>query len=201
MPVNGKRKGSSMNIEIAQRLYELRRKHGFSQESLAAELVGETTDDAVVENIEIDDGSWVDDATNAEAERLATDGVDQAVLTSSANPTTASIPAAAPPPAPDVKQVSAHGHIYMRPPAQTAPRCKLRSFPYPLLVTVIFLVLALVFSLWEYVWLFLTIPFYYWIARIIERDPNFLAEHGYGSDNTAQQPIASSCAAEAKEAR
>lgn len=34
----GKRKGSAMNIEIAQRLYELRRKHGFSQESLAAAL-------------------------------------------------------------------------------------------------------------------------------------------------------------------
>lgn len=89
----------------------------------------------------------------------------------------------------------------MRPPAQTAPRCKLRSFPYPLLVTVIFLVLALVFSLWEYVWLFLTIPFYYWIARIIERDPNFLAEHGYELDNTAQQPVVPPCAAEAKEAR
>ncbi len=298
MPENGRRKGSSMNIEIAQRLYELRRKHGFSQESLAAklglsrqaiskwersesapdmgnlialadlygmtidelirpaveddvedeaadkvaaiahdaaddaadgivddvvdaaeedtevageligessdeaaaELVGETTDDAVVENIEIDDEPWVDDATNAEAERLATDGVDQVVLTSSANPTTASISAVTPP-APDVKQVSAHGHIFMRPPAQTAPRCKLRSFPYPLLVTVIFLVLALVFSLWEYVWLFLTIPFYYWIARIIERDPDFLAEHGYELDNTAQQPVVPPCAAEAKEVR
>ncbi len=34
----GKRKGSAMNIEIAQRLYELRRKHGFSQESLASAL-------------------------------------------------------------------------------------------------------------------------------------------------------------------
>lgn len=56
--------------------------------------------------------------------------------------------------------------------------------PYPLIVTIIFLVLGFLVSFWEYLWLFITIPFYYWIARIIERDPKFLAEHGFNTDGS-----------------
>ena len=85
---------------------------------------------------------------------------------------------------PDVKQVVAHGHIYTRPTSPARPRCKLRRIPYPLIVTIIFLFMGLLFSFWEYLWLFITIPFYYWIARIIERDPKFLAEHGFNADGS-----------------
>lgn len=242
----GKRKGSAMSIEIAQRLYELRREHGFSQESLAAELglsrqaiskwersesapdmgnlialadlYGITIDDlirpaevsdkepAVAEIAEAEEAEDVETGTLI-AETENTDSDEDAEAAGAAIHTAATDPLPksgwAPPsgapsqfaPAPaactDEKQVVAHGHIYTKPAAQARPKCKLRKFPYPLLVVVIFLIMALVFSMWEYVWLFLTIPFYYWIARIIERDPNFLEAHGYGENSEGAQSTAS----------
>lgn len=280
MTETGKRKGSAMNIEIAQRLYELRRKHGFSQESLAAELglsrqaiskwersesapdmgnlialadlYGMTIDELIrPTDIELEDGERATDADDADIidsdaieENIDIDAIEEEITADetltmpaastleetnteeaatccppptsapfdieTAHPSAsikstipdvsaadaapdaygpydpptmpdppASSDAYAPPAADDIKQVIAHGHIYSRPQAPAKPRCKLRSFPYPLLVTVTVIVLGLVFSFWESIWLFLTIPFYYWIARIIERDPNFLKEHGF----------------------
>lgn len=221
----GKRKGSAMNIEIAQRLYELRREHGFSQESLAAELglsrqaiskwersesapdmgnlialadlydmtidelirpetesEGEAEAETAVEDAEtIEEVEEADTATIFEDEVVA-DTEREPFTEPASNAESAVTQEAAPiqEPTIDIKQVSAHGHIFARPPQPTPrPRCALRRFPYPLAVTALFLLLALVFGLWEYIWLFLTIPFYYWICRIIERDPNFLAAHGY----------------------
>lgn len=262
---NGKRKGSAMNIEIAQRLYELRRKHGFSQEALAealglsrqaiskwersesapdmgnlialADLYGMTIDELIrptdeaegsedaeeVDSIIVidetaDAGSNVESAAEEEmaenilearedpsgADALAdttaattpeAEGEDRTEAeATSTQPTQATQSAPVPDaptlerPAPhapaDVKQVIAHGHIYTKPTALTRPRCKLRKFPYPLLVTVLFIAFAILFSFWDFLWLFLTIPFYYWIAHIIERDPVFLANHGFAPDGT-----------------
>ena len=243
----GKRKGSAMNIDIAQRLYELRRKHGISQESLAtalglsrqaiskwersesapdmgnlialADLYGMTIDELIrpcsenaeseeVENAEgavAEDGSVDSEASKSRSsvteETLEAEEVIEAVgvveTVETTNETTGSateVPTEAARPtdvtatsetfAPDVKQVTAHGRIYTRPTSPVRPRCKLRSIPYPLIVTIIFLVLGFLVSFWEYLWLFITIPFYYWIARIIERDPKFLAEHGFNADGT-----------------
>lgn len=251
----GKRKGSAMNIEIAQRLYELRRKHGFSQESLAAtlglsrqaiskwersesapdmgnlialadlydmtidELIrpcnestksdeskiaeGETLEIKEVEEVEeiadidaaLEDEDIVEAAEVCEtcdsvevAETIETaQTVDTTVSKAAEAPTETARPtdvAATKKTTPDVKQVVAHGHIYTRPASPVRPRCKLRRIPYPLIVTIIFLVLGILVSFWEYLWLFITIPFYYWIARIIERDPKFLAEHGFNADGS-----------------
>lgn len=247
----GKRKGSAMNIEIAQRLYELRRKHGFSQESLAsalglsrqaiskwersesapdmgnlialADLYGMTIDELIrpcsenaeseeVESAEsavAEDGSVDSEASKSRSsvteEALEAEEVVEAAkvveavettneTTGSATEAPTEVPTEAARPtdvtatsetfAPDVKQVIAHGHIYTRPTSPVRPRCKLRSIPYPLIVTIIFLVLGFLVSFWEYLWLFITIPFYYWIARVIERDPKFLAEHGFNADGT-----------------
>lgn len=50
------------------------------------------------------------------------------------------------------------------------------TFPYPLLVVVLFLLAGFIFSAWNPAWvLFLTIPFYYWIAFVITNDPNYRA--------------------------
>lgn len=255
---NERRKGTAMNIEIAQRLYELRRKHGFSQESLAAELglsrqaiskwersesapdmgnlialadlynmtidelIRPASKDGEGDSFSDDDGS-AETSYDAEIVEVAECGEDveaedttpdeaaaeaaPAIETGSeaeTGPGTETGPASAPlalegattGPGPDtsidpaIKQAVAHGHIYTKPPVAAAPKCKLRSFPYPLFVTVLFLILALVFGMWEYVWLFLTIPFYYWVARIIERDPNFLESHDYTPGEPAAQPFA-----------
>lgn len=225
---NGKRKGSAMNIEIAQRLYELRRAHGFSQESLAAalglsrqaiskwersesapdmgnlialaDLYGMTIDELIRPAAQVveEDGEGPDaeavgapEGTEAAeaAEAPVREGAQQSVQPEQP---AREIPQPQQEGAEDTKQVQAHGHVYTRPTATGHPRCALRRFPFPLLVIVLVLVLALVFGLWEYIWLVLTIPFYYWTARVIERDPIFLEQHGYAASGNAAhdaQPV------------
>lgn len=57
-------------------------------------------------------------------------------------------------------------------------RNPLYTFPYALLVALIYLVMGFVFGLWHPGWvIFLTIPFYYWIASVITHDPEFEAKH------------------------
>ncbi len=278
----GKRKGSAMNIEIAQRLYELRRKHGFSQESLAAELglsrqaiskwersesapdmgnlialadlYGMTIDELIrpaaaeatdetssiereeqdIEETEIEEmldlvepsetalsippADTVETDNNTDDAKVAAEtetGSDNPVVCNTeetedtvdpytqayASTPTSSIPSQSTPYPDEVKQVVAHGHLYTKPiPPATPPRCALRRFPYPLAVIVFFLIFSLVFSYWGFFWLFITIPFYYWVARIIERDPKFLASHGYISDATDGSPTDVASQADAKEA-
>lgn len=246
MQENGKRKGSAMNIEIAQRLYELRRKHGYSQESLAAalglsrqaiskwersesapdmgnlialaDLYGMTIDELIRPAVEGGEGfEGFGDDENGESEagesaplncendesKAVSETIE--VVEEEAGPQAQGAepqPAAQQPQQEsdsvqqnsaqqdaaqqeNVKQVSAHGHIYTKPAGDGRPRCALRRFPYPLLITVLVLVLVLIFGLWEYIWLFLTIPFYYWIARVIERDPIFLERNGYVTATSA----------------
>jgi transcriptional regulator with XRE-family HTH domain len=50
-------------------------------------------------------------------------------------------------------------------------RSSLYLFPYPVLVALVYLVIGFLFGIWHPGWiLFLTIPFYYWIARVIDLD-------------------------------
>jgi len=59
--------------------------------------------------------------------------------------------------------------------AQKAAKVKspLLSFPYPLVVVIVYLFIGFLLDLWHPGWvLFLTIPFYYWIAGIVQRDLN-----------------------------
>lgn len=52
------------------------------------------------------------------------------------------------------------------------------TFPYPVLCVIIFLVIGFVFGWWHPGWvIFLTIPIYYWIVRVVEDDPNWRASH------------------------
>ncbi len=64
------------------------------------------------------------------------------------------------------------GHI---PPPYPVKKRKnpLLTFPYPVLCVVIFMILGFGFGWWHPGWvIFLTIPFYYWIANIITDDEN-----------------------------
>lgn len=52
------------------------------------------------------------------------------------------------------------------------PKNPWMTFPYPILIVILFLFLGFGFSAWNPAWvLFLTIPFYYWIASVIGNDP------------------------------
>lgn len=83
-------------------------------------------------------------------------------------PGTAPVPPMAPPPQPAPQ-----------PPRQRSPWY---TFPYPLLVVVLFLLAGFLFHAWNPAWvLFLTIPFYYWIASVITNDPNYRASRNDGS--------------------
>lgn len=208
MPRDEKRRGNAMNIEIAERLYELRRAHGYSQESLAealdisrqaiskweraesapdmgnlialADLYGITIDELVRPSEEVvsaadEHGEDAGDGMSSnDASEDATSSVD-AEHEAEADPDRPQPPHASS----DKKSVHAHGREYAKPDKDKRLRCGLRRFPFPLLVAVLVLFFVLVLGMWEYVWLFLTIPFYYWIARIVERDPNYREARGY----------------------
>lgn len=56
------------------------------------------------------------------------------------------------------------------------PRGPWSTFPYPVLCVLVFLGGGFLFGWWHPGWfVFLTIPLYYWIAHIIENDPNYRA--------------------------
>ena len=242
------RKGSFMNVEIAQRLAEMRREKGFSQEELAArlglsrqavskweraesspdtgnlialaDLYGVTLDELVRVEADIaDDVTFEssDRAASAESEaREAAAAASAAAATAAAAavaaqaaarpeapqsahpaasqtaPASAQQPVAAAAPAPAASAAPAPAgpapHPYAGapvPPQQQAGPCDApgphrrspwMTFPYPVLCVILFLLVGFLFGAWHPAWvIFLTIPLYYWIARIIENDPNYRA--------------------------
>lgn len=61
-------------------------------------------------------------------------------------------------------------------PPPPEPKDPLRSFPYPLLCAVLFLLAGFCFGWWHPAWIiFLTIPFYYWVVNTLEADPAYRA--------------------------
>lgn len=206
MPRDEKRRGNAMNIEIAERLYELRREHGYSQESLAealdisrqaiskweraesapdmgnlialADLYGITIDELVRPSDAASENDEVDEA--AEDKSPVSDADDEASSADAHQEPEVDPERPQPPHASsDKKSVHAHGREYVKSDKSKRLKCGLRRFPFPLLVVVLVLFFVLVMGMWEFIWLFLTIPFYYWIARIVERDPNYREAHGY----------------------
>ncbi|MDJ1650494.1 MULTISPECIES: helix-turn-helix domain-containing protein [Gordonibacter] len=240
------RKGSFMNVEIAQRLAALRREKGYSQEELAerlglsrqavskweraesspdignivalAKLYGVSVDELlrVDENIaDLEDDARFeeqDKTAAAEAEvqaaavranEAAVRAAQAAVAAAQARATAeqahahAQVPPAAPqsaaqpmpqpaqpapqPQVPPVPQQPYAPYAQPAPQPAVAPERKRGpwlTFPYPILCVIIFLLSGFFTGWWHPAWLiFLTIPLYYWIARIIENDPNYRADH------------------------
>lgn len=87
------------------------------------------------------------------------------------------------------------------PPAATVPiappqpKDPLRSFPYPLLCAVLFLLAGFCFGWWHPGWIiFLTIPFYYWIVSTLESDPAYrewVVERGRAAQDAAREDASS----------
>lgn len=146
-----------MNIEIANRLVNLRKAHHLSQEELAAKIgisrqavskweraeASPDTDNLIVlaklyeisldellktdEPIEIMKKEDADSGKDAEPEKVLTEG-------------------------------------------EKNRKIMWTKFPYPVFVTIVYLILGLGFKMWDMGWiLFLTIPIYYWIAGLCKK--------------------------------
>ncbi|MEC4272998.1 helix-turn-helix transcriptional regulator [Adlercreutzia sp. R25] len=218
-----------MNVEIAQRLAELRRERGFSQESLAeqlglsrqavskweraesapdmgnlialADLYGVTLDELLRVSPEVEEdvryesqeratSSEAQAAEAAEEAREAAERAEAAAVAAAAQEAppqkvvvevgaaASGAPAYAPgyqaPPIPQPFPPAAA--VPITPPAPPEPKDPLRSFPYPLLCAVLFLLGGFCFGWWHPGWvIFLTIPFYYWVVSTLEADPAYRA--------------------------
>lgn len=82
--------------------------------------------------------------------------------------------APAPIPPATVAPIPPAAAVPIAPPVPPQPKDPLRSFPYPLLCAVLFLLGGFCFGWWNPGWiLFLTIPFYYWIVSTLESDPAY----------------------------
>ena len=65
-----------------------------------------------------------------------------------------------------------------QPAASRPARSPWATFPYPVLCVIIFLAIGFIFGWWHPGWvIFLTIPIYYWIVRVVEDDPNWRSSH------------------------
>ncbi|MDR2492335.1 MAG: helix-turn-helix transcriptional regulator [Coriobacteriales bacterium] len=205
-----------MNVEIAQRLAELRRQKGYSQEELAeqlgisrqavskweraesspdtdnlialARLYGCSLDDLLAIQPVLEDdmafeaaararerGQQLETETSAaEAAKAASEAAREAAqaakAASEAASATASIAGAS------GQRGNWQGddeHLGLPGDGSGRQKSSLRHFPYPIVVVIVYLILAFVFGLWHPAWIiFLTIPFYYWIVGIVERDLN-----------------------------
>lgn len=207
-----------MNVEIAQRLAELRRERGFSQESLAeqlglsrqavskweraesapdmgnlialADLYGVTLDELLRVSPEVEeDVRYESQERAASSEAQAVEAAEEAREAAERAEAAAVAASQEAPPQKVVVEVNAPGCQTVPvqqpfPPAAVAPiappppepKDPLRSFPYPLLCAVLFLLAGFCFGWWHPAWIiFLTIPFYYWVVSTLEADPAYRA--------------------------
>lgn len=224
-----------MNVEIAQRLADLRREKGYSQEELAenlglsrqavskweraesspdtgnivalAKLYGVTLDELLRVDADIEDDvkfeaqdrassieatmqSAVEEAhfAAAQAQVAAAQATTvhaqvqqaaQAVAEQPQEPQQYAAPVGSPVPASPHAPVpegltAEEQRLFNDTQEQEKKKGPWMSFPYPILCTILFLCIGFFGGSWHPGWvIFLTIPLYYWIANIIENDPNY----------------------------
>lgn len=223
------RKGRTrMNDEIAQRLADMRREHGYSQEALAAELGlsrqavskwerGESQPDtanlialADLYDVTLDElirPRSVEEETAEVTINISTNGdsSDEVTIETPTVDETVSEPTSQPAASvvegsdasssqtayavpehpgtdsqqsiPEYQQPGQYGQPpyppYQNPPKRFDP---LKTFPYPVLVVIVYLIIGMFFGWWHPGWIiFFTIPFYYWIVKVINDDPEYRA--------------------------
>ncbi|RDB70089.1 XRE family transcriptional regulator [Eggerthella sinensis] len=240
MPQTSK-KGSFMNVEIAQRLATMRREQGYSQEELAEQLGlsrqavskwerAESSPDtgnlialAKLYGVSIDDLLRIDDevvddilfeekdkdvTAEAQAQEAAVRANEAAVRAAQAAVAAAQARATAEQAQQQIPQPQPQAQAQPQPQQPTQPyygapvapqapvppqapyapdpydrhpdrrnRGPWSTFPYPVFCVFAYMVLGFLFGAWHPGWiLFLSIPLYYWIAHIIENDPNYRAD-------------------------
>lgn len=142
-----------MNIDIANRLYELRKKYSYSQEELA-DKIGVSRQ--AVSKWERAEASPDTDNLILLA-KLYNVSLDELLSTSEPVEPAESVEPAERPIA--NRKEESYGR------EEEGPGNVWMAFPYPILVTIVYLFLGFVFSLWHPGWLlFVTIPLYYSVA-------------------------------------
>lgn len=207
-----------MNVEIAQRLAELRREKGYSQEELAeaiglsrqavskweraesspdtgnlvalAKLYGVTLDDLLRVDSDIeDDVKFENKDRSASAESQVKAAAEQAAAAAAQAQAAAAQAQAQAQQAQTQAQATPQSQYYTQAPPPNPQQATVvppapapvkkeagpwTTFPYPILCVIVFLFAGFFFSSWHPAWVvFVTIPLYYWIASIIENDPNY----------------------------
>lgn len=148
---------------------------------------------AASEKVDVTINTFINEEKTKPAEASTRDeaaakSVPVATSTPAPAPTPAPVaaPPACPPPAPAPQMqptipVYQHvpGHAVVSAPAEPKPTSEVwMTFPYPLFCALLYLVLGFLFGLWHPGWIiFLTIPFFYWIVRVVKQDPNYIATH------------------------
>jgi transcriptional regulator with XRE-family HTH domain len=154
-----------MNIEIADRLVELRRIHHFSQEELAAKL---GVSRQAVSKWERAESSPDTDNLIALA-RLYGVSLDALLLTDGIAFHAQSEPQAGPDPSSGYDDGPSLYEQQLGWEAEERGRRKnaLYRFPFPVAVTVFYLATGFLFNWWHPGWmLFFTIPIYYWLVSV-----------------------------------
>ncbi len=148
-----------MNIEIANRLVELRKANGYSQEALAAKL---GISRQAISKWERAEASPDTDNLMALAELYGTtlDALvntenDRYIMGDAPDANAANEPAAAAPAKPPKTELQKQGE-------------KMLKFPFPLLVVIVFVALGFALRIWHPAWLlFMLIPIYYHFAAAL----------------------------------
>ncbi|WP_241158096.1 helix-turn-helix domain-containing protein [Adlercreutzia sp. ZJ138] len=203
------RKGTMMNVEIAQRLAELRRAQGLSQEDLAnklglsrqavskweraesapdmgnlialADLYEVTIDELLRVSPEVEENVRYElqecvKSTEEQTKNAAETAENKSREVAECSQAAASVPET--PTATSVPKTAAASVAYPAGVQVKPPKSPLRTFPYPLVCVVVYLIMGFCFGWWHPGWIiFLTIPFYYWIVSVIERDQQWQADH------------------------
>lgn len=193
-----------MNVEVAQRLAELRRKRGYSQESLAhelglsrqavskweraesspdtenlialAKLYGVSLDGLLRVDEDVEDDMAFERAERADSaerarevrEREQAAREQDRAMASQATEAAAQASRAAAQAAEAAAAASKHATEAAAWQAPEQKKGPWRSFPYGIVMVILFFVLGLTGS-FKIAWLvFLTIPIYHWVARILD---------------------------------
>lgn len=180
-----------MNIEIAKRLVSMRHEKGYSQEDLAEQLglsrqavskweraesapdMGNLIALSKLYGVTIDDLLKVDDNTFNNAlfeEKEKRDSNEKDAHKAAQAASEAAVRAA------QAAVAATQARIHVEQHADGFDKHGLRRggawamFPYPILCIIAFFFIGFFFDAWGYAWVvFLTIPLYYWIASIVER--------------------------------
>ena len=193
-----------MNVEIAQRLAEMRRAKGYSQEELAeklglsrqavskweraesspdtgniialAKLYGVTIDELLrIDDDVADDVAFESRDRASSADAQAQAAADQA--RAAAAQAQAAAAAAQAQPAAAAAQAQPAGCPPQAPPGFVPP--EYGGAPHGAGFAIVFLLAGFFLEAWHPAWVvFLTIPLYYWIANVIENDPVYRERTG-----------------------
>lgn len=160
-----------MNLETANRLVQLRKSHHLSQEELAAKLG--ISRQAVSKWERAEASPDIDNLILLA--QLYQVSLDDLLQTGMASVTTVEPQPDALQPQNSVSATPQEEEID----AQRKHRIYfLQHFPYPVLVTILYLLLGFFFALWHPAWLvFLSIPLYYWLVDLYAESLTFGKNH------------------------